>query len=368
MRQLKTLTGLIMLVAITTACAAGSRVEAGSPLPAVGPAGDPPITTALPLTQLPTAVTESAEATPLPTVEAPSSPTPLLPATATATVAGANDMDLSTATPAASPTPAPTFTPPPPPPPDPAEHFVLNRPVPADSPQWTDKAYPYGSTRGGTLQTHHGVEFNVPTGTPVLAAGEGVVRFAGPDDMISVGPLLNFYGKAVIIEQTAPQDSGTPLYTLYGHLSDVLVEVGQRVNAGEVVGVSGDSGVAYGPHLHFEVRQGENAYSATRNPLLWLKPFSGLGVVAAQIAWPDGSPVVEAPVVLRRVDGQAPYTAGTTYAAGGINSDDQRMENLVLDDVVPGYYELEITSGSETLRQTLWVFPDRTTFLGLTLP
>ncbi len=205
----------------------------------------------------------------------------------------------------------------------------------------------------------------MPSGTPVLATADGIVRFAGPDDTVTVGPQPEFYGQVVVLEHPPAPGSNAPLFTLYGHLSAILVESGQQVSSGELIGFSGDSGVAYGPHLHFEVRQGANDYGATRNPLLWLEPFAGLGAVAARITWPDGSPVLEAPVVLRRVDGQAPYTAGTTYAAGGVNSDDQRQENLVLDDVVPGYYELEINSD---VRQRLWVFPDRATFLTITLP
>ncbi len=365
-RRLQTLAGLIMALAVLSACRPGPQDAVQSSAAAV-PAGDAATPLAFSETPPPVAPTRAAAFTATAAVVAPSTPTPLALATATVTATGTM-MPEQPAAPTASPTPAPTFTPPPPPPPDPAEHFILSRPVPADSPQWTDKAYPYGSTRGGTLQTHHGVEFNVPNGTAVLAAADGVVRFAGTDDVVIAGPQPNFYGQAVVLEHSPATSSNTPLFTLYGHLSEVLVESGQRVNRGEVIGISGDSGVAYGPHLHFEVRQGTNNYSTTRNPLLWLKPFDGLGVVAARIAWPDGRPVLEAPVVLRRIDGQAPYTAGTTYATGGANGDDQRQENLVLDDVVPGYYELEVGSDAGAVRQTLWVFPDRTTFLTLALP
>ncbi|MEZ4516302.1 MAG: M23 family metallopeptidase [Chloroflexota bacterium] len=113
--------------------------------------------------------------------------------------------------------PPPTFTPPAPPPREPGEHLILGRPVSADYPQWTDKAYPYASTGSGTLQPHHGVEFIVPTGTPILAVADGIVRVAGPDDAIAYGPQTNFYGNVVIIEHS-PSLNNLPLFTVYGHL------------------------------------------------------------------------------------------------------------------------------------------------------
>lgn len=354
--------GLFLAAGLLSACVAGTVVEPAASLPEA-PVGSSPPTEAAP--PVPAPVTPQSSDPPPTGVAPPASPTPVALSTATESSVATSDL---AAAPTVSPTPIPTFTPPPLPPPDPAEHYSLVRPVPAGSSQWTDKAYPYASTRGGTLQVHHGVEFNVPAGTPVLAAADGIVRFAGVDDTETIGPQLNFYGRVIVIEHPEAGGESTPLFTVYGHLSALSVEIGQSVSAGETIGFSGDSGVAYGPHLHFEVRLGENNYSTTRNPLLWLRPFEGLGTVAARITWPDGRPVTEAPVVLRRVDGEAPYTAGATYATGGVNGDDQRQENLVLDDVVPGYYELEAGSGPGSVRQTLWVFPNRTTFLTLTLP
>jgi murein DD-endopeptidase MepM/ murein hydrolase activator NlpD len=274
----------------------------------------------------------------------------------------------ATAEATASPTiPPPTFTPPPPPPPAAGEHLIFGRPVPAASTQWTDKAYPYGSTRSGTLQPHHGVEFAVPIGTPVLAAAGGTVRVAGSDDPLVYGPQPNFYGNLVIIEHAA-SPNGLALYTLYGHLSEVQVTVGQSVAAGEQIGLSGDAGVAYGPHLHFEVREGANTYMSTRNPLLWLRPLDGTGVVAGRVTFANGQSAYDAPITLRRVDGAAPYTASTSYAQSPVNSDLDWGENFALDDVVGGYYEITAGSGQATARQTLWVFPGRVNFVTLVLP
>jgi murein DD-endopeptidase MepM/ murein hydrolase activator NlpD len=151
--------------------------------------------------------------------------------------------------------------------------------------------YRFGNTQGERREPHHGVEFLNPYGTVVLTAAEGVVVMAGNDQeptsahgewpITYFGPVPNFYGNLVVIEHTLPAglqqafpDLPQPVYTLYAHLSEVLVSVGQQVQVGQEIGKVGMSGVAQGPHLHFEVRLGENTYEAVRNPDLWLVPHT----------------------------------------------------------------------------------------------
>ncbi len=282
------------------------------------------------------------------TAAAPPSPTPQPTARATTTAA-----DTATTT----PTPFPTFTPPPPPPPVADEHLYWQRPVPATGPTWTDKSYPYGSTRGGMLRPHHGVEFVVPSGTPVLAVAAGTVRVAGDDSQTPYGPQTAFYGNLVVLELAGT--GNTPIFALYGHLSEVVVSVGQVVAAGETLGLSGASGVADGPHVHLEVRAGENSYDATRNPLLWLAPLRGTGVVAGRVVGASGELLHEAPVALQRVDGPAPYTATASYALTGPNADGVLGENFVMDDVEPGFYQVIVDAGGRRHTVDLWVYPDR---------
>ncbi|MFW6184805.1 MAG: peptidoglycan DD-metalloendopeptidase family protein, partial [Chloroflexota bacterium] len=191
-------------------------------------------------------------------------------------------------------TPQPTFTPPSQPDDSPNDHYWLQRPVAAGGNVWTDKHYPYAGTRGGQLRPHHGVEFNVPYDSEVLAANDGTVIVAGDDAENAYGPHTDFYGNLVIIEHEF-QYNGQPVYTLYGHLNEVLVNEGSAVSAQDVIGLSGATGVADGPHMHFEVRVGSNSYNATRNPLLWLYPFSDRGTVAGRITWPNGDVVEGAP-------------------------------------------------------------------------
>jgi murein DD-endopeptidase MepM/ murein hydrolase activator NlpD len=91
---------------------------------------------------------------------------------------------------------------------------------------------------------HHAIDIASPSGTPVAAAVGGTVIFSGLKLPGSAG-----YGGGLVIWI----EEGTKLYTTYNHLSYSGVRVGQRVNAGQVVGRVGMSGNATGPHLHFEV-------------------------------------------------------------------------------------------------------------------
>jgi len=89
---------------------------------------------------------------------------------------------------------------------------------------------------------HRGVDLGYPEGTPVAAAWDGIVR-------ISKGTAnTGGYGNLVVIRH----DNG--LETYYAHLSRRLVNPGQTVKAGDIIGLGGNTGRSYGAHLHFEVR------------------------------------------------------------------------------------------------------------------
>ena len=146
-------------------------------------------------------------------------------------------------------------------------HFILRRPIKPNANDSVDKTYRYASTANGTREPHHGVEFLNKFGTPVYAAADGVVVFAGPDNKAIYSPWQNFYGNLIVLKH---EDD---LYTLYAHLSKIDVQAGDIVHVGEQIGEVGQTGVAIGSHLHFEVRQGNvQDYFATRNPELWLVP------------------------------------------------------------------------------------------------
>ena len=86
---------------------------------------------------------------------------------------------------------------------------------------------------------HPGVDIGVPSGTPIRAADTGQVVIAGPQ---------GGYGNFTCIEHTRT------LTTCYGHQSQIGVRVGQVVQKGQVIGLTGCTGLCFGPHLHFEVR------------------------------------------------------------------------------------------------------------------
>ncbi len=92
----------------------------------------------------------------------------------------------------------------------------------------------------GFSRLHRGVDFAAPTGTPVLAAADGVVTFAGWG---------GGYGRVVKLAHAQQ------LATAYAHLSAMKVQPGQRVRQGQVIGLVGSSGLSTGPHLHYEVYQ-----------------------------------------------------------------------------------------------------------------
>jgi murein DD-endopeptidase MepM/ murein hydrolase activator NlpD len=93
-------------------------------------------------------------------------------------------------------------------------------------------------------QGHDGLDIGVPIGTPVMAALDGVVKGTGNTDLTC--PNASF-GKWVFIEHA------NGLSTIYAHLSVIEATAGENVTAGEIVGLSGMTGYATGPHVHFGV-------------------------------------------------------------------------------------------------------------------
>jgi murein DD-endopeptidase MepM/ murein hydrolase activator NlpD len=92
----------------------------------------------------------------------------------------------------------------------------------------------------GQVRVHQGTDLAAAEGTPVVAAFSGRVEIAG---------WLGGYGLIVVISH------GDTLETRYAHLSEVLVKTGQEVKQGTVIGLVGSTGLATGPHLHFEIWQ-----------------------------------------------------------------------------------------------------------------
>jgi len=221
-------------------------------------------------------------------------------------------------------------------------HFIFQNPIFPPDNTFVDVTYRYGATQNGSRDPHHGVEFLNKFGTPVHAAGDGVVQFAGPDNEAAYSPWKNFYGNVVVIRHA------NEMYTLYAHLSKVDVEIGDEVKAGDQIGEVGQSGVATGSHLHFEVRRGGDGkdYFSTQNPELWLIPNqdekgNSLGAISFSVI-DDESTFQYVEFTARhfldkngsRIKSYYIETYAKDMMLGG--------ENAGLGDLPPGYYYISL--------------------------
>jgi hypothetical protein len=232
-------------------------------------------------------------------------------------------------------------------------HFILQRPILPPGNASVDPTYRYASTSNGTRDPHHGVEFANPNGTPVHAAAEGTVVFAGADTEAIYSPWRNFYGNLVVVEHAGD------VYTLYAHLSRIDVQAGQRVLAGDRLGEVGRTGGAIGSHLHFEVRQGNASdYYATQNPELWLAPHhdaSGrpLGTLVLSILTADHVLVRRAEFTVQQYPekGGAPGASyyGSTYSPDLMTGE----ENALLGELPAGHYRIAVDINGQILER--WV-------------
>ncbi|MEP7290181.1 MAG: peptidoglycan DD-metalloendopeptidase family protein [Chloroflexota bacterium] len=269
----------------------------------------------------------------------------------------------------ASGTPLPTWTPPPA---DPStqisDHYWLRRPIGENGTNYLDRTYPYGGTAGGSLQVHHGVDFANGQGTPILAAGDGVVYYAGNDLSTVFGASTDYYGNLVVIQHNFSSPEGQPVYSLYGHMSAVSVQTGQTVATGDVIGMVGATGVAFGPHLHFEVRVGDpQSFSATRNPDLWISPYSNFGTLSGRVTDSAGNLLYNATVQVRATTSQN-RRYGFTYPDTSVNGDSTFQENFTLGDLPANYYEVSVNDGQRVrYQQIIYVYPNHTTWINIVL-
>jgi len=261
----------------------------------------------------------------------------------------------------------PTWTPPPP---DAsmivADHYVLGRPISSNGTNWVDRNYPYGNTRGGRLQIHHGVEFINPQGTPIKAVADGVVIYAGSDIEVLYGPIYNYYGNLVVIQHNFTDANGGAVYTLYGHMARVDVATGQSVTTGQDIGIVGGTGVALGPHLHLEVRVGDPAnFYAVRNPDLWIRPYGGYGTLAGRTTDSSGNLLYDVTITIED-SRRTRYTF--SYAGDEVSGDSAFRENYTLGDLPADWYTVTVGEGGRVrFRQYIYVYPNRTTWLNVVL-
>jgi len=250
-----------------------------------------------------------------------------------------------------------------------ADHYRLRRPVNRidDEVDYVDRTYPYGGTQSGQREVHIGVEFFNPRHTAVVAASGGTVRYAGEDNTQAYGPVTDYYGNLVIIEHDMTSPTGLMVSTVYGHLQEIIVETGQRVEAGERIGTVGDTGIAIGPHLHFEVRLGDpEDYQNTTNPELWLLPYQGFGTLAGRVVNRDDILVYGTTIVVSNANIQRETY---TYGSDRVNADPVWGENFVLGDLPQGDYNLAVmgAAGQVRYRGEFTIEIGKTTWLDIRL-
>lgn len=252
-----------------------------------------------------------------------------------------------------------------------AGDFWLSRPIAAPAQQTAENSYLFGTTQNGQRITHSGVEFYNATGTEVLAAAEGWVVYAGNDDNQPFAPWTHFYGNLIILEHASPAKE--VLYAIYAHLSEIEVEVGQDVKAGQVIGKVGMSGAAIGSHLHFEVRAGSLDYSATRNPFLYLKPLTAsngnpLAVLAGQLMDSNGQYISSPQLVAEQIslpDNSPPRRYYMETYAPDASSDVVWQENFVLGDLQPGQYRISFVYDGKLIERFITLSAGKITYLSL---
>lgn len=231
---------------------------------------------------------------------------------------------------------------------------LLERPIGEGYTRRIDTSYPFASVGDGTLDPHHGVEFPNKFGTPVLAAQDGEVIFAGTDEKTKLGFFWNFYGNVVILHHPGLVDEQRDVFTLYGHLSEIHVKEGEHVSLGDEVGKVGSSGAAIGQHLHFEVRIDENSYDHTVNPVVWFAPLvepghGQLATLTGLIRNQFGEPIPELQLTLEKLTDNDEFEKQyypKTYHPMKLTPQPLLGENFAIPDLPPGRYRLSFIAGT----------------------
>lgn len=124
----------------------------------------------------------------------------------------------------------------------------------AANPVFTDAVGPRTAPVTGASTNHGGTDIGCPTGSAIYAAADGTVT----------GAHFNVSGGNVITINHGLNKEGKVVETVYMHNSELLVSVGQKVSQGDLIAKAGSTGYSSGPHCHFELDIGGEAYNAMR--------------------------------------------------------------------------------------------------------
>ena len=255
------------------------------------------------------------------------------------------------------------------------DHFYFTNPIAAYDIEPAFTPYGYGDVFFDAV-VHTGIDIPGDIGTPILAAGDGKVIYAGygiyrGGDDIADDP----YGNAVVIKHSFNYQ-GEELFTLYAHLDEILVGEGQQIKSGDQIGLMGTSGKTTGPHLHFEVRVGKNEYFSTRNPDLWISPPQGWGILVGQVLTFEGRLLEQQVVYLYPMTDSPPQDPaldrvwiGKSYQYHAINRDPYYKENLTIANIPAGTYliTIPVTEIGRSFQEVVEIQPGQVTFIRFNL-
>jgi hypothetical protein len=254
------------------------------------------------------------------------------------------------------------------------EAFFLSRPIGSQDNDLIEPGYRFGSTMGGTRPPHHGVEFENPTGTPVLASYSGKVVYAGDDGISLFSPWKDFYGNLIVIKHEKQFPDHPILFTLYAHLSTVDVRSGQNVKTGDKIGEVGLSGSASGSHLHFEIRTDEFDYGSVLNPELYLVPHldgqeyrGGLAIHLSSISlhYPDLQINIQY-YLHQNSSSVAAYQIHTYEETNLIKL--PLLENTAIGDLEPGEYRITFFLDGRFYEKWVIIEPGKLTYTAFEVP
>lgn len=259
--------------------------------------------------------------------------------------------------------------------PSPHDHFYFSNPIAAYAIDPAYTTYGYGDVFFENV-VHTGIDIPGEIGTPILAAGDGKIIYAGFGVYRGGSDVFDDpYGRAVVIEHSFGYQ-GESLFTLYAHLDEILVEKGQVVKVGDQIGLMGETGKTTGPHLHFEVRVGKNEYFSSRNPDLWISPPQGWGILVGQILTFEGRVLEQQAVYLTRIEEQVSQDESThftwigkSYQNQAINSDPYYKENLTIANIPAGTYwvYIPVTNIGFYYQEKIEIRPGQVTFIKFNL-
>lgn len=263
---------------------------------------------------------------------------------------------------------------------DPAgrDHYWFRRPIESNANNQVLLSYTYGAGGFFGSRIHHGIDMPNPQGEEVYAPAAGTIIFASDGrsspDGVDVFQNTSVYGNVVFIKHDFGYE-GQPIYTLYAHLLATVVSEGDTVEAGDPIGLVGETGQVTGSHVHFEVRIGGNGndihpiYGDTYHPALWMVPYVGHGVIAGRVVGLDGDYLDNVTVTIRNRLGVVASVPTYTFqnTVNDVNPDPRWRENFAVGDIPVGTYDVLARIDGQLVIERVTVQEGMTSFVELRL-